>query len=1005
MRKRLSRLVSALLLLAGSGNWLWGQVPFMRFDQLTESDGLPGGAVYSITKDQQGFIWFGTRRCPVRYDGSSFRPFLLPETYLVTGMAADSANRMWLASDRRGICRIEPNALRLTPVANTATTTGRFYRSKHNEGWYGDTSGIGRINLRTGVVRHYDLRPTTYRGIKVQDFLEDRHQTLWAVSSDNGLFRFDHRANRFICVLGPDCADPARRIPVYLSRGCVDAQGILWIGSYNYGLLRFDPQTGQFAFFTTPGRSTGVNCVAEGQDENGRRVLWVGDESGLLLFQPEQQRFITLPAIRRDPFAVYALYCDPGSGTLWVGTSEGVLKHSPQDSRFQTVTLPKALVRQPVQVNLVGADQRDPTGQTFWLGLSHTGIVRWYRPTNQFTLVRYPEPQAETMWMQQTGDGRLWIGVRNWSYRGSGVLVYDPTVNRFVAERAAQRSGALFSVPFVDHGLIDGKGRLWVGNNDEGVRVLDIRTGQPFRYWSDATIQAMQANNNFLTDIEADTTGLVWLATYRGLYRITEPGHRFVAVDEQRGHPRQFDDLATNALLIAKNGHVWAARWGSVTESTPTGAVRTVLTARNGLYDRETRQLAEDRVGRIWIGTCDGLQVYDPRTHYIRRFTVDDGLSRNNVTAALYIHQGNELFIGQQNGFDYIAINRLLRREPLPPVVVSSFRVHEQDRAFDPDRPIRLNPDDDAFSVGFSAMTYDRTPSSQYAYWLEGFDTDWNYSGTHHRAYYTNLAPGRYVLHLKAANASGHWSRQVTRLTIDVLPAYYQTWWFRGLMGLLIAGVLYGLYRYRINQILRVQRIRNRISADLHDEIGSSISGIDILGTMVRRELPENHPSEPMIERIVREARQISSALDDIVWSINPSNDGFGNLVARINRHAAELFEAAEIQYEITIPEGVDRINLSMEKRQDLYLIAKEAVNNLVKHAQATQAQVTIVLLNTQLQLTVWDNGRGFDVQARTERNGLRNMQARARQLGGTLRVDSGLGQGTTLQLTFPVST
>jgi signal transduction histidine kinase len=160
-----------------------------------------------------------------------------------------------------------------------------------------------------------------------------------------------------------------------------------------------------------------------------------------------------------------------------------------------------------------------------------------------------------------------------------------------------------------------------------------------------------------------------------------------------------------------------------------------------------------------------------------------------------------------------------------------------------------------------------------------------------------------------------------------------------------------------------------------------------------------------MIERIVREARQISSALDDIVWSINPSNDGFGNLVARINRHAAELFEAAEIQYEITIPEGVDRINLSMEKRQDLYLIAKEAVNNLVKHAQATQAQVTIVLLNTQLQLTVWDNGRGFDVQARTERNGLRNMQARARQLGGTLRVDSGLGQGTTLQLTFPVST
>ncbi|QJD77260.1 sensor histidine kinase [Spirosoma rhododendri] len=1002
MGKRLSILVVVLVLHIGSVGRLRAQAPNVWFDQLTEADGLPGGAVYSITKDRQGFIWFGTRRCPVRYDGSTFRPFLLPETYLVTGLAADSANRMWLASDRRGICRIEPNALHLTPVPNTPTATGRFYRSTANEGWFGDTSGIGRIDLRTGVVRHYPLRHTTYRGIKVQDFLEDSQRTLWVVGSDNGLFRFDRRANRFVCVLGPDCADPARRLSVYLSRGCVDAQGILWIGSYDHGLLRFDPHTSQFTFFTQTGRPAGINCVAEGQDETGRRLLWVGDESGLLAFRPEQQRFVAVPVTWPDPFAVYALFRDPGSGMLWVGTSDGVLKYNPQDSRVEPVTLPPALVRQPVLVNVICPDQRDTTGQTFWLGLSHTGLIRWHRPTNQFTLVRYPESQAETMWVQQTGDGRLWIGLRNWSYRGDGVLVYDPSAGRFVPEPAAQRAGRLFSVPFVDHGLIDRQQRLWVGNNDEGLRVLAIQTGQPLHYWPEAEIRAMYANNNFLTDIKADKAGQIWLATYRGPYCVTEPGHRFVPADHHSR--RQFDDPATNALLVARSGHVWAARWGSVTESAPDGTLLTVLTSRNGLYDRETRRLAEDGAGRIWIGTCDGLQVYDPRTRQIRRFTVGDGLSRTNVTAALYIHRGRELFVGQQNGFDYIVTDRLLHRESLPPVVVNSLRIQERERSFDAAKPIRLSPADNAFSVGFSVMTYDRMPTSQYAYRLDGFDTGWNYSGTHHRAYYTNLAPGRYVLSLKAANAAGQWSRQVTQLAIDVLPAYYQTWWFRLLIGLLFAGGLYGLYRYRINQILRVQRIRNRISADLHDEIGSSISGIDILGTMIQRGLPKNHPSEPMVERIVSEARQVSSALDDIVWSINPTNDGLGSLIARINRYAAELFEASGIQYEIAIPDGLDRLSLSMEKRQDFYLIAKEAVNNMVKHAQATQARLLISYAHPQLHLTVWDNGRGFDTNADTDRNGLRNMQTRARQLGGTLQISSAPGQGTSLRLTFPVS-
>ncbi|WP_461070382.1 sensor histidine kinase [Spirosoma horti] len=999
-------LVTALLHLLLSGRSLFllhAQPPNVVFSRLLDKGEFPSQTVYSIARDRQGFIWFGTRRCPVRYDGQSVRSFLFPETYLINGMAADSANRMWVASDRRGICRIDPHTLRLTSISKTPRTTGHFYKSSTGDGWFSTVNGVGRINLRTHHVDLYSFRQTTYQGLKAKGFLEDKQHRLWVIGSDNGVFRFDSRANRFVCVLGIDCPDPKRSLQLYLSRGCVDANGILWIGAYGHGLLRIDPDTEQFSFFKLPHEPNRITCVEEGQDESGKRILWVGDENGLLVFRPEQHQFFRLTNIQSAPFQTNVLYRDPYSGILWVGTSTGVFSYNPQDNLIRTIALPPSLVRQPVVVKVIATDQQDTTGQTFWLGLSHTGILRWHRPTNRFTLIRFPHGESEAMWFQQTNTAQLWIGLRNWGYKGDGVIVYDTRLNRFVETLAGKRAGTLFSVPFVDHGLIDRQQRLWVGNNDEGLQVVDMRTGKPLVYWSDSIRAALHRNNNFLTGLAIDATGRIWLSTYRGLYYVTEPNHRFVWVDGGQPATKRPDDLATNAVLVAKNGHVWAARWGSVTESLPNGRLTTILTARDGLYDRENRQLAEDKEGTIWIGNFDGLHSYNPKTRRFLRLTANDGLSQNTITAALYVHRGTELFIGQQNGIDQFDVTQLHRRTTLPPVVVTSFRVHEQERPFDPTRPIRLSRTENAFSVDFTTLRYSRLANTRYAYFLEGLDERWNYSGSLHRAYYTNLDPGRYTLHLKAADSFGNWSHKPLLLSIEILPAYYETWWFRTLLLLLVASLLYALYRYRINQLMRVLHIRNRISADLHDEIGSSLSGIGILGTMIKQNLPAEHPSGSMVERIVSEARHVSNSLDDIVWSINPNNDELSNLIARMNRYAAELFEASGITYQISVPDTIQHLTLSMEKRQDLYLISKEAVNNLVKHAQATQASLKISLEHQRLYLEVCDNGVGFDPNAETERNGVRNMQTRAKNLHGELAITSAPGQGTSLKLSFPV--
>jgi signal transduction histidine kinase len=256
---------------------------------------------------------------------------------------------------------------------------------------------------------------------------------------------------------------------------------------------------------------------------------------------------------------------------------------------------------------------------------------------------------------------------------------------------------------------------------------------------------------------------------------------------------------------------------------------------------------------------------------------------------------------------------------------------------------------------------------------------------------------------MKSGDSFGNWNEDVLQLNIEVLPAFYQTIWFKILVSLFIAGILYAFYQYRINQLLHLQQVRNRISADLHDELGSTLSGISIMGSLAKKQLADPQTSEALVDRIMDDVRQISGSLDDIVWNISPKNDSLSSLIARMTRYASELFEAKLISFKFEIPDAVDTIRLSMDQRRNIYLIFKESVNNLVKYSKCTEAFVCIGFHNGYLHLTVRDNGIGFDPDAPTDRNGLRNLKDRAHHLKGRIDIQSEAGKGTCIQLALPV--
>ena len=218
----------------------------------------------------------------------------------------------------------------------------------------------------------------------------------------------------------------------------------------------------------------------------------------------------------------------------------------------------------------------------------------------------------------------------------------------------------------------------------------------------------------------------------------------------------------------------------------------------------------------------------------------------------------------------------------------------------------------------------------------------------------------------------------------------------------MMAGIVYAVYRYRVTQLLKLERLRTRIASDLHDDVSSTLSSISILSSILSTRATDPLSAE-MLAEIGTNSRGMLERIDDIIWIVNPKNDRFQNLGLRIREYAIPMFEAKKIAFRIEFPESLSEIKLSMDVRRNVYLIAKEAVNNLVKYADCTQASVIFGHEHSMMTIEINDNGKGFDPNAISSRNGIRNMYLRAERIKADLSVFSQADQGTRISLTMKI--
>jgi signal transduction histidine kinase len=319
-----------------------------------------------------------------------------------------------------------------------------------------------------------------------------------------------------------------------------------------------------------------------------------------------------------------------------------------------------------------------------------------------------------------------------------------------------------------------------------------------------------------------------------------------------------------------------------------------------------------------------------------------------------------------------------------------------------------LQPSQNQFQVTFAGLSDEPEANLRYTYKLEGGDSAWQGPGRDHEANYPGLTPATYQFLVKAVNSEGQESAAPAEVDFVILPPVWARWWFRLSIALACAALVYGAFRYNLNRLLELERVRTRIATDLHDDIGSSLSGMALLSEAVRQQVGTARPEAfEMASEVAALARGLARGLSDVVWSIDPRRDDLRSVITRVRQFAAAL-EAQGIAWSLLEPPEPQKVKLTPEQRHHLYLILKEALNNIARHAHCTSVRLTMELRDRHLRAEIVDDGCGFSEPAGAspedhQGNGLRNMSLRAEQMGGRLRVDSAVGRGVRLELSVPL--
>ncbi len=414
-----------------------------------------------------------------------------------------------------------------------------------------------------------------------------------------------------------------------------------------------------------------------------------------------------------------------------------------------------------------------------------------------------------------------------------------------------------------------------------------------------------------------------------------------------------------------------------------------------------------DESGNLWLPGNNGLVRYNPDTKAFHRFTTADGLLSNVFVrnASLRVPKTGEIWLGSKNGVNTFHPKDITLSDFKPNISISELLVN--DNPFEPKRDankgninekesLTFNYQENTLSFRFVALDYSNPEANEYYYQMEGYDDERVYAGTRNFVRYPNLPAGDYNFKIWATNSDKVLNEVPKILSLIIIPPIYQRWWFYLLCLVLVSAILYAIFQYRLEQALKVERLRVKISSDLHDDVGGMLSGLAMQTELL--ELTASEETKPKLARVAEMSRSAMSRMRDTVWAIDARKDTLADLIDRMREHAEETLAPRNIQYGININRlELDSV-LTTDVRQSLYLIYKEAITNVAKHSDGDTVNVDLAEDQTGFSMSIHDNGTVPKKDYKTTGAGLSNMKMRADSITATLTVTSGDGYRVLLQ-------
>ncbi|MBS1747230.1 MAG: hypothetical protein JST21_13755 [Bacteroidetes bacterium] len=943
------------------------------FRTYTTAQGLSENFVISICQDKKGLMWFGTFDGLNKFDGFQFKvfknnpedPYSIP-TGNISDIVEDDNENLWLI--------INNSAGRFDPFSE------KFYKvhfDTHPSNEFTNIILLSKDYLLLCGINSFilDKRNMTAREIKIYNYDSSLKNNMGINIFFDSL---SYNRNKYYGINSTRCNWLAGTNKFYAvedlfskPRFAWDGKGRKWVyvmkgpSDYSYWNLPGEPAN----IFRKTG-SCNLFDIIEDKDGN----IWAASSKGLLYMQKDAECFEALGNINKNlGYTCISVFIDRNN-ILWIATrGKGIIQYDLNKKPFNHLIHDKRNTQGLFSDIILGIYPYKNK-----LLIKHdfgTPEISVFNIKTQDIEIKKENEIPEIKQIKNFEDNILKYGDKNnayfnWLYKNRN----EDYIKRFANY-----------IPVYDNTLINLTSGIAHGKTSYPV-FLNGTTDYNMCYWQSDTL---------------------WIGTsLSGLIALSHKSQTYKRYVHHNNDPHSISSNTIMGFLFDPSGNLWIATTSGLDYFNKKSNRFTHYTKANGLSDNTIYSLTYDHHGKIWIGTGKGLSCLDTATKKFYNFYQSDGLvnTEYNRWSAITASDGI-IYMGGMDGIDYFnPADISFSADTLNPVITE---VRVNNKPVDFRKNLQLKASENNLSVFLTTSNITKAGIASYAYQLRRSDTTWIPLEYSHQLQLASLAPGNYTLKIRAANQRGDWNEKFAVCNFIIFPYWYQTYWFKGLVFVLLSAIIFIITRLYIRQKIQkqktalekqyaIQQERSRISTELHDDLGSGLSTIRILSELnnaANMQLSGNN-----YRKISMHSKELLQKMNEIVWALNISNDTLDNLISYLREQSAIILTEAHILYSFNISEQLPGLSIGGIKRRHVFLLVKEALHNITKHAGASYVEIEIGVTE-YLEIMIQDNGRGIPSECikTSKGNGISNMQKHAEAVGGTLSIEN--GEGTKIKM------